>query len=275
MKYKYLFFSFIAISILVCYSFEFFNKSDNNNNPNNNSLLKSKFSKNNLLEIPLTLGGETIIYHLGYSLVYSETHEQAKWVAYVLNRKELVGVVEREDKFRPDPSVPTGSASNSDYKKSGYDRGHLAPAADMKWSEKAMSESFFYSNMSPQLAEFNRGVWKKLEEKVRDWALENDSLLIVTGPILTIKNCSKKNTIGLNLVTVPEYYYKAILDFKKDKSKSIAFILPNKGSKLPLQNFAVSIDYLEKFSEINFFHKLDDNLEKIVESKVCISCWSW
>ena len=227
------------------------------------------------LEIPLVLKGEKIIHHTGYSFVYSEDHEQAKWVAYVLNNKELDGIVDRSDNFREDPFVSSGSADYSDYAKSGYDRGHLAPAADMKWSEKAMSESFYYSNMSPQLPAFNRGIWKKLEEKIRDWALENDSILIVTGPILPSKNQKKLATIGPNSVTVPAYYYKVILDFKKEKSKSIAFILPNKGSKLPLQSFMVSIDSLENFSEIDFFYKLDDKIENNVESKICKECWTW
>jgi endonuclease G len=227
------------------------------------------------LEIPLVLKGEKIIHHTGYSFVYSEDHEQAKWIAYVLNNKELDGIVDRSDNFREDPFVSSGSADYSDYAKSGYDRGHLAPAADMKWSEKAMSESFYYSNMSPQLPAFNRGIWKKLEEKVRDWALENDSILIVTGPILPSKNEKKLATIGPNSVAVPEYYYKAILDFKKEKSKAIAFILPNKGSKMPLKSFVVTIDSLEKLSKIDFFYKLDDKLEASVESKFCKECWTW
>ena len=227
------------------------------------------------LEIPLVLNGEKLIQHAGYSFVYSEEHEQAKWVAYVLNNKELDGTFGRSDNFREDPSVSSGSASNLDYAKSGYDRGHLAPAADMKWSEKAMSESFYYSNMSPQLPAFNRGIWKILEEKLRDWALENDSILIVTGPILPSKTEKKLATIGPNSVTVPEYYYKAILDFKNEKSKSIAFILPNKGSKMPLKSFVFTIDSLEKLSKIDFFYKLDNKLETSVESWFCKECWTW
>ena len=227
------------------------------------------------LEIPLVLKGEKLIQHAGYSFVYSEEHEQAKWIAYVLNNKELDGTFGRSDNFREDPSVSSGSASNLDYAKSGYDRGHLAPAADMKWSEKAMSESFYYSNMSPQLPAFNRGIWKKLEEKLRDWALENDSILIVTGPILPSNNEKKLATIGPNSVAVPEYYYKAILDFKREKSKSIAFILPNKGSKMPLKSFVVTIDSLEKLSKIDFFYKLDDKIENNLESKIYKECWTW
>ena len=254
---------FVLVIIILVFSFRFIDQAQQN-----------KLSEPSL-EIPLVLKGEKLIKHDGYSFVYSEEHEQAKWVAYVLNKKELSGTFDRSDNFREDPSVSSGSSNNSDYAKSGYDRGHLAPAADMKWSEKAMSESFYYSNMSPQLPEFNRGIWKKLEEKVRDWAFENDSLLIVTGPILQSKTGNKQPVIGANLVTVPAYYYKAILDYKKEKSKSMAFILPNRASKMPLQSFMVSIDSLEKFSEINFFYKLDDKIENIVESKICKQCWTW
>jgi endonuclease G, mitochondrial len=257
--------SIISVFVLLIFGFSF--RSIDKLENTNISLLS--------LEIPLVLKGEKLIKHIGYSLVYSEEHEQAKWVAYVLNKKELSGTFPRSDNFNEDPAVSSGSASNSDYSKSGYDRGHLAPAADMKWSEKAMSESFYYSNMSPQLPAFNRGIWKILEEKVRDWALENDSILIVTGPILPSKNEKKLATIGHNSVAVPKYYYKAILDFKKEKSKSIAFVLPNKGSKMPLKSFVVSIDSLEKLSKIDFFYKLDDKLETSIESKFCKECWTW
>ena len=253
----------VFVLLILVFSFRFIEQTQNNK--------QSELA----LEIRLVLKGEKIINHAGYSFVYSEEHEQAKWVAYVLNNKELDGTFGRSDNFREDPFVSSGSADNSDYAKSGYDRGHLAPAADMKWSEKAMSESFYYSNMSPQLPAFNRGIWKMLEEKLRDWALENDSILIVTGPILPSKDEKKLAAIGYNSVSVPEYYYKAILDFKREKSKSIAFILPNKGSKMPLQSFMVSIDSLEKLSKIDFFYKLDDKLETSVESMFCKECWTW
>ena len=260
MKFSSIF--FVTTFFILGFSFRYVDQSPN------------KLSEDSL-EIPLVLKGEKVIKHIGYSLVYSEEHEQAKWVAYVLNKKELSGTFARSDNFNEDPAVSSGSASNSDYSKSGYDRGHLAPAADMKWSEKAMSESFYYSNMSPQLPAFNRGIWKILEEKVRDWALENDSILIVTGPILPSNNEMKLTTIGPNSVAVPQYYYKAILDFKKEKSKSIAFILPNKGSKMHLKSFVVTIDSLEKLSKIDFFYRLDDKLETSIESKFCKECWTW
>ena len=124
---------------------------------------------------PRPINGEQLVTHLGYSLSYNEKHEQANWVFYELTIDEVLGSIKRKDQFRADPNIKTGSASLSDYKRSGYDRGHLAPAADMKWSSKAMSESFFMSNMSPQTPSFNRGIWKKLENLVRKWAVENKS----------------------------------------------------------------------------------------------------
>jgi len=221
------------------------------------------------LETPLLKEGEIYLHHLGYAFVYDETHEQSKWIAYCLTKKEALGSFERSDHFVVDPLVKTGTATNADYAKSGYDRGHLAPAADMRWSEQAMEESFFYSNMSPQVPSFNRGIWKKLEEQVREWAIGMDSILIVTGPILE----PNLNTIGENKVSVPKYYYKAILDYKGPKSKTIAFVLPNEGSTLPLMHFSMTINELEKLTNMDLFYQLDDALEGKIEAEKCESCW--
>jgi endonuclease G len=136
------------------------------------------------LELPAVKKGEQVIRHAGYSFVYNEAYEQAAWVAYELTEKETDKQYDRTDKFIPDPSVITGSATDSDYSGSGYDRGHLAPAADMGWSSTSMAESFYFSNMSPQVPGFNRGIWKRLEEQVRSWAIEYDTIYVVTGPVL-------------------------------------------------------------------------------------------
>ena len=223
------------------------------------------------LEIPKTNSKDKIITHTGYSLLYNEIHEQADWVAYELTKEETIKLYERTNKFILDPKVSTFTASDSDYKGSGYDRGHLAPASDMGWSSIAMKESFYYSNMSPQKPSFNRGIWKKLEELVRTWAVENNNLYIVTGPVL--KN--ELESIGNNKVSIPKYYYKVILDFSQPSIKGIGFILPNFGSKEPLKNYAVTIDSVEKFTGIDFFPLLQDKQENLIESKLCIECWSW
>ena len=223
------------------------------------------------LELPKITNKDLIVKNLGYTLSYNEKHEQANWVAYELTATETKKTVERSNDFRPDEAVRTGSATNEDYQGSGYDRGHLAPAADMGWSEKAMEESFLYSNMSPQAPSFNRGIWKRLEEQVRQWAIDNQSIYIVTGPILT----DNLPTIGIDKVSVPQYYYKVILDYTKPGLKGIGFILPNASSTLPLQSFAMPIDSVERKTGINFFSALPDEQEQTIEKSICLSCWSW
>lgn len=241
-------------------------------NAQKNSVDTNYFAaKSKHIEFPKINDDENVVLHSGYSFVYNEPCEQAKWVGYILTKKETKGLEERGDKFIEDPYVHTGSASNADYSKSGFDRGHLAPAADMKWSEIAMKESFYFSNMSPQVPSFNRGIWKKLEEKVRDWAVLYDSVLIVTGPVL---NPSLKK-IGPSEVCVPQFYYKVIFDFKKEHSKAIGFILPNAGSSEALSHFAMTVDEVEKVTGIDFFFQLKDQFETKLESKICLDCWKW
>ncbi len=223
------------------------------------------------LEIPKVALDEQVLRHTAYSFVYNEAHEQANWIAYELTEERTNNIYERTDKFLVDPLVTTGSATDKDYEKSGYDRGHLAPAADMGWSEATIAESFYYSNMSPQEPGFNRGIWKKAEELVRNWAIENKDIYIVTGPVLT----AGLKTIGPNEVSVPEYYYKVILDYSQPDVKGIGFIIPNTSSQKELQTFAVSIDSVEAFTGIDFFPRLPDSEETIIEQTVCINCWSW
>lgn len=210
-----------------------------------------------------------IITHTAYTLKYSELHEQAEWVAYKLTVERVKSTVKRTNDFRPDPKVKTGSAQLSDYKGSGYDRGHLAPAGDMKWSKTAMSESFYMSNMSPQRPGFNRGIWKRLEEKVRTWAISNKEIYIVTGPVLS----DNLPTIGSNKVAVPNSYYKVILDYKEPELKGIGFVLANESSKKSLATFAVTIDSVEVLTGIDFFPALLDSLEEMVEGVAEVHAW--
>lgn len=228
-------------------------------------------SKSDGLEIPSLHKQDVIIKHLGYTLSYNEKHEQANWVAYQLTSDKTKKKVSRSNDFEPDAAVPTGSANGDDYKGSGYDRGHLAPAADMEWSEQAMQESFYYSNMSPQVPGFNRGIWKHLEEQVRQWAIDNQSVYVVTGPVLS----EGLSTIGSNKVSVPQFYYKVILDYTQPSLKGIGFIMPNASSELALRTFAVSIDSVEKVTGLDFFPQLPDSIENRIESSLCIDCWSW
>jgi endonuclease G len=223
------------------------------------------------LEIPQHDSLHKVIQHVGYSLIYNESYEQPSWVAYELTKDETVAQFERTNHFMEDPQIGSGTATDQDYLKSGYDRGHLAPAGDLAWSATAMKESFYYSNMSPQLPGFNRGIWKKLETQVRSWAIENESVLIVTGPVLT----KGLPTIGPNKVAVPNYFFKVILDAKKPSRKAIGFIIPNSSSKEKLQRFAVSVDSVEAFTGFNFFPNLEDSDESTLEKQCCVACWNW
>jgi len=162
--------------------------------------------------LPISTTGQ-IVKHKYYTLSYSQQNKQAEWVFYLLTKANSLGAVERGNNFRPDPGVSTGSASLEDYKNSGYDKGHLCPAADMAFDSQAMSETFYLSNMSPQYPSFNRGIWKKLEELVRKWAIQEDSLYVVTGPIFI----NNKGSIGPDKVTVPGFYYKVLYDPKEPK----------------------------------------------------------
>ena len=225
----------------------------------------------NQLEIPRTELMDIIVSHTGFSLLYNKTHNQANWIAYELTKEETEKIYNRTDKFIPDPLIKSGTADDKDYFGSGYDRGHLAPASDMGWSSTAMKESFYYSNVSPQESSFNRGIWKRLEELVRAWAIENNSIYVVTGPVLT----NDLPSIGENMVSVPQYFYKVILDFNEPEIKGIGFIIPNIGSKEHLQSFAVTIDSVQKFTNIDFFPLLPEYQEKLVEEALCIACWTW
>lgn len=127
------------------------------------------------------------------------------------------------------------------------------------------------SNMSPQHPSLNRGIWKKLEEKVRDWAVDNEELYIVTGPIF--QEGTEYKTIGPNSVTVPDYYYKVILDYKKPSIKAIGFIFPNQKCSGGLEKYAQPINLVEKYTQIDFFNKLDDEIEERLESENNLNEW--
>jgi len=216
--------------------------------------------------------GDTI-HHSYYSLSYLEDDEIAEWVAYRMDRKQLqVPNVDREKFYAPDDKIATGSAVHADYSGSGYTRGHLAPAGDMAFSELAMKESFFMSNMSPQIKEFNNGVWKELEENVRDWTYKAETLYIVSGPILSnpIKKIGKQNKI-----TVPSAFYKVLLDYTGDEKKGIAFIIPNSLSTERLETYMVSIDSIEAITGLDFFNDMiNDDEEEKLESTMNPNLWN-
>lgn len=227
------------------------------------------FASDNLsLGAPST--SHQIIDRIGYALGYDEVHEQAAWVSYLLTGVEArAKLIDRTDDFRPDPLVRTGSATLADYVGSGYDRGHLAPAGDMTWHRIAMSESFFMSNMSPQEPSFNRGVWGKLEEQVRTWAVDFDSVWVITGPVLE----PGRPAIGASQVTVPAAYYK-VLYTPTETPRGAGFLLPNAASKEPLAAFFVPIDSVEAVTGLDFLGALPDELEDVIEAQADFAAWA-
>jgi endonuclease G len=214
-------------------------------------------------EFLLPISNDKIIEHSYYSLGYSETHKHAAWVYYRLTTEFVTGQAKRKNKFKPDPLTEPNAAELADYEASGYDRGHLCPAASMSLNQLAMEESFYLSNMSPQIPNFNRGIWKKLETQVRKWVEQEDTLHVVSGAILT----DSLGNLGSNKITIPAYYYKVIYD-PTGTQKMIAFILPHQKIKGDIYLFSVSVDEVEKRTGINFFSELDDALENKLEAEV-------
>lgn len=219
--------------------------------------------------------GHEVHAYTGFELCYREDYEDAEWVAYCLTKDELNTVIGRTDDFRADTKITTGSATPGDYVRSGYDRGHLAPAADMEWSEKAAHDSFLMSNMTPQAPQFNRGMWKELEAEVRTWAATFGAVYVVTGPILE-KEASQYKHIGTNEVAIPEYFYKVLLAQLSDEMHTvigIGFILPNTSCTGTIYDYAVSIDEVEQRTGLDFYAPLPDEIETPVEESKDISHW--
>ncbi|MBR0030727.1 MAG: DNA/RNA non-specific endonuclease [Treponema sp.] len=255
----------------------------------NQTQAQDEYIQLNNIEIPACASEHHNKDHLirkfqNYMLCYRESYEQPEWVAYLLSKEMLKRNSGRSNDFRPDPQIETGSASLSDYRGSGYSRGHLAPAADFAFDEKAVSETFFMSNMSPQTKEFNAGLWQNLEIQVRTWAKRFGRIYVVSGPLLE-KNASEYASIGKNKVSVPEYYYKAILApaYKDNADKSspddaksveaIGFIMPNEDTQIPIWNYAVPIDEIEARTGIDFFPLLNDATEEKCEKSFNIDFW--
>ncbi|MCO5232514.1 MAG: DNA/RNA non-specific endonuclease [Chitinophagales bacterium] len=221
--------------------------------------------------IPKENNNHEIITHSAMMLSYNEDHEQANWVMHIIPKDVITGTITRTNDFRIDSMVSTGSADVADYWDSGYDRGHLAPSADFRWSKKALSESYYYSNMSPQNPDLNRNGWNNLEIQVREWVVEHGDLLVITGPIL--KDNLPKIQQGSFRVSIPEAYYKIIVDINSPSIQAIAFLYPNAPVTGPVAKYMVSIDSIESLSGINFFPNIPD--AESFESTIDIQNWKF
>lgn len=237
-----------------------------------------------LIGLPALQPQDQLVEHAAMVLAYAEPFEQARWVAHIITQDVTKGTVFRTNDFRVDEKITTGSAVEEDYfiKKLkadstfeydgfGFDRGHLAPSADFRWSKTALSESYFYSNMSPQVAAFNRGSWGALEDAIRGYLYRNTntSLYVVTGPVLTdgLPTVPRSK----NKVAVPRQYFKVVLDVTN--KKAIGFLMPNEEITKVLGTFAVSINDIETLTGLDFFNKLPETLQEALESQRNINDW--
>jgi endonuclease G len=218
--------------------------------------------------VPGTSGD--ILCRKGYLLAHDPDRKTPIWVIEYLTADRANGSLPRKDKFKADPDLPKGSrAELSDYKKSGYDQGHMAPSADMAWDEQAMAESFYLSNMVPQVGiGMNRGIWKDLEEKVRKWALARKALYVFTGPIYS----ERFEAIGANQVAVPNQLYKIIFD--PEQSEAIAFIMPNqKLQSTDMPKYIVSVREIESRTGLDFLNVLQKGVQDKIESEPANMLW--
>ncbi len=266
-------FLFIAIcAVAFVYIYNSLNKSDNHPKYNENRNYNYTPSGENINLIPEGSNGQ-IIQHDYYVLSFIEKYEQAEWVAYKLTAESLrVPKVKRNKRFTEDYAVKTKSARHKDYSHSGYTRGHLAPAGDMAFNETAMKQSFFMSNMSPQIRAFNGGIWRELEENVRNWAMANDEVYVISGPIFYQE---PTKYIGENKVAVPDAFYKIIVDNFGSEKKGIAFIIPHEKSTKPLSNYAVTVDEVESTVKIDFLKEILGTEEQKLESEINLKDWEF
>lgn len=234
------------------------------------------YAQNKNLEIPASTKGkkEVVLTRRNYTLSFNKETNMPNWVAWRLDKKKLVEKVSRKGySFSPDPSLNAKQAVvTQDYVRSGYDRGHMCPAGDSRWSGEAMKESFYMTNICPQHPNLNGGDWHELEQACRRWASEGP-IYIVCGPILYKKGTPKY--IGKeHRIRVPEAFFKVILaGVEKGKPKAIGFIYKNTAGNRPLDAYVNSVDEVERITGIDFFPALPDKVENVVEKEYNIKDW--
>lgn len=219
------------------------------------------------LEIPVALKkrDEIVLKRIGYTVSYNNTYKTPNWVAWELTREETQGKEDRKDKFVPDPDLPEPRVEHADYTRSGYDRGHMAPAADMKWSEEAMAQSFYMSNICPQNQKLNRDDWGNLEETCREWAKKYGRVYIVCGPIYDKKNPKR---IGKHQVAVPDRFFKVVLIENRKNPMAMGFLFDNAAHHQALEKYMVTVDSVEAVTKLDFFSKLSDRVENRIEAEI-------
>ena len=212
---------------------------------------------------------DRVVKYKGYTAHFNKELHIPNCVTYEITASEARGKRDRNGNFERDESV-AGCPNWWDYRDSGYDRGHMAPAGDMKWDEQATNETFYLTNVCPRDAALNSGVWNDIEMKVREWARRDKSLVVITGPIID----KKYETIGQDMdIAVPDAFFKVILSPNTTPMKAIGFICPNRVCGGTLKSYAVSVDEVEKRTGINFFNALPDDVENTIEATCNFNQW--
>ena len=215
--------------------------------------------------------GEILLTRVGYVTSYNMANKQPNWVGWRLTGDHVTGPFLRKGiKFHEDMEVPEPRATDADYRSSGYDRGHMCPSGDNKWSQEAQEQSFLFTNICPQIHGLNAGDWNEMEQQCRKWAEKEGEIYIVCGPIFYGSATHKK--IGKNKIPVPEAFFKVVLSMK-DTPKAIGFIYKNQSGNRPKGDYVNTVDQVERITGIDFFPSLPDDVENKVEAKANIDDW--
>ncbi len=223
------------------------------------------------LELPAIENTDYLVEYQGYVSSYSSLTKTPEWVAYELTKDETYGDAVREGKyFSRDERLRLPQPDDYDYRGSGWTRGHLAPAADFRWSDEAMWETFHFTNCCPQDEELNNGMWNTLEKKCRTWARKFGKVYIVTGPIV---GENRYGAIGNSHVVVPDAFFKAVMVQSGNRWHSIAFVMQNRPYNENMQKCAMSVDELEEITGLDFFTAMDNETEALAENSYRLSFW--
>jgi endonuclease G len=211
---------------------------------------------------------DTLLNYAGFMVSLNKKNKLASLVLYKLRKIDLESKrAKRKNNFKADPGLQDFVMAPKQYTRSGYDRGHLVPCEDLMSSQEKADQSFYMSNIAPQLPSFNRGIWKKLENQVRQYAEENDSVIVITGPFQPMPDPVRPD------LPVPGYYYKVVLDISPPDYKAIAFLMKNDTLSGEVTEYAISIDSLETYLGYDFFDQLDSELQEMIEAGVDGVLW--
>lgn len=236
--------------------------------------VSSKTAHESAYELPALRkeSGEQILRKTAMTISYNKEWRIPNWVAYELTADETEGEFTRSSAFFQDEEVDEECrVSTYDYSRSGYDRGHMAPAADFRWSEQAMRESFLMTNICPQNHELNTKSWQTLEKRCRKWAVEEGAVYIAVGPIVFSRTPER---IGDHRVVVPDAFFKVVLSLRSGQEKAIGFIYQNNARQQRISRTACSVDEVEQQTGLDFFVALPDDLEERLEARFDLSEWA-